>query len=224
MKINIQALNNRGIAHIILILGIIVIAGVLITGFKVVQHNRSDKSSVSVKQGDKTATQEQLTADAAALDSLAVTTPQTGATKPQPGTGPASSTPTKNSTSTPQSSPIQGPQPSNSSSTPPSTSVDSDTPQVTLTYPSYWGQTVSGTITLTATASDSSGIQKVVFMIRRIGYATPVYTQTDTTAPYSTTFNTTTLPNGGSEYTVEAQAFDTAGTGNLASYRINIQN
>jgi hypothetical protein len=103
--------------------------------------------------------------------------------------------------------------------------ADNDTPHVTLTYPSVWGQTVSGVITMTATASDAtSGIQRVVFMIRKIGVATAVYTSTDTSAPYSAAFDTTTLPNGGSDYTVEAQAFDGAGTGNLDSLRINIQN
>lgn len=137
-------------------------------------------------------------------------------------------TPGQNTNTSPSgnsSSPAPTAPPQQSSSQPSSTSPqNTDTPQVTLTYPSSWGQTVSGVITITANASDSNGIEKVVFMIRKIGQATPIYSFTDTGAPYSTSFDTRSLPNGGSNYTVEAQAFDTLGVGNLASYRINIQN
>jgi hypothetical protein len=126
------------------------------------------------------------------------------------------------STSAPNT--ISAPSSATPSSSPSTSPQNTDTPQVTLTYPSSWGQTVAGVMTITATASDSNGVEKIVFMIRKIGQATPVYSSTDTTSPYSASFDTRTLPNGGSTYTVEAQVFDTLGGGNLASYRINIQN
>lgn len=128
-----------------------------------------------------------------------------------------------------QSSPLQYTQPvqPTSGSTPTSPSYpndNGDTPQVTLTNPGYWKQPVSGSFMATATASDSSGINRVVFMLRKIGQVSAVQTVTDTTAPYSAIIDVSGLPNGDSDYAVEAQVFDNTGKGNLASYRITIQN
>lgn len=128
-----------------------------------------------------------------------------------------------------QASPLQYTQPAQSSvggsPTSPAYPTDTgDTPQITLTNPGYWKQIVSGSFTATATASDSSGINRVVFMLRKIGQTSAVQTVTDSSAPYSAVVDVSGLPNGDSDYAIEAQVFDNAGKGNLASYRINIQN
>ena len=64
------------------------------------------------------------------------------------------------------------------------------------------GSTVSGTITETATASDNIGVARVEF--RRDG----TLFATDTTSPYSASFNTTTVANG--SHTFGALAYDAA--------------
>ncbi len=61
----------------------------------------------------------------------------------------------------------------------------------------------SGTITLSATASDNVGVSKVEF------YVDGVLVGTDTTAAYSMTLDSTTLANG--SHTLTAKAFDAAG-------------
>ena len=83
--------------------------------------------------------------------------------------------------------------------------VDTVPPTVTLTAPAN-GATVSGTINLNATASDNLGVARVEF------YVDGVKKGQDTLAPYSITFNTTTIANG--SHNVKAKAFD--GTGNSA--------
>ena len=64
--------------------------------------------------------------------------------------------------------------------------------------------TVSGTVTITATASDNVGVTGVQFLVDNNALGTQ-----DTTSPYSTTFNTTTVANG--THTLTAQASDAAG-------------
>ncbi|HMT56127.1 MAG TPA: Ig-like domain-containing protein, partial [Candidatus Saccharibacteria bacterium] len=54
------------------------------------------------------------------------------------------------------------------------------------------GQTVSGTRTVTANASDNVGVSSVSFFLD--GSTTPI--ATDTTSPYSFSWNTTTVTNG----------------------------
>jgi hypothetical protein len=61
----------------------------------------------------------------------------------------------------------------------------------------------SGTITLSATASDNVGVTKVEF------YVDGVLKGSDTTSPYSMTLNSTTLANG--SHALTAKAFDAAG-------------
>lgn len=149
-------------------------------------------------------------------------TPEAGQTSPSP-TSPSAAAPRQ---STPSSGTSIAPSQSTQSSltSPVYPNDNGDTPQVTLTNPGYWKQIVSGSFTATATASDSSGINRVVFMLRKIGQAAPVQTVTDTEAPYSAVITVSGLPNGENDYTVEAQAFDNTAKGNLASYRITIQN
>jgi len=78
---------------------------------------------------------------------------------------------------------------------------DTTPPTVSITSPAA-GATVSGTITISATASDNVGVTKVDFLVDG------ALLSTDTTAPYSAPWNTTTATNG--SHTLSARAFDAA--------------
>ena len=80
--------------------------------------------------------------------------------------------------------------------------TDTTPPTVSLTAPAH-GATVSGTITLSANASDNVGVTRVEF------YRDGVLVISDTTSPYSTSFDTTTVTNG--SHSFFAKAFDAAG-------------
>ena len=80
---------------------------------------------------------------------------------------------------------------------------DSVAPTVSMTAPAG-GATVSGTVTLSATASDNVGVVGVQFK-----RGTTNIGAEDTTAPYSVSWNTTSLSNG--SYTLTAVARDQAG-------------
>lgn len=67
----------------------------------------------------------------------------------------------------------------------------------------------SGTITLSATASDNVGVSKVEF------YVDNALKGTDTTLPYSMTLNSTTLTNA--SHALTAKAFDAAGNSTLST-------
>ncbi len=67
----------------------------------------------------------------------------------------------------------------------------------------------SGTITLSATASDNVGVTNVEF------YIDGVLRGNDTSSPYSMTFNSTTLANG--SHTLTARAYDAASNSTLSS-------
>jgi lysophospholipase L1-like esterase len=79
---------------------------------------------------------------------------------------------------------------------------DTTPPVVSVTSPSA-GQTVSGTLTITATATDNVGVAGVTFRVD--GNAVGAE---DTTAPYSATLDTATLTNG--SHTITAVARDTS--------------
>ncbi len=92
--------------------------------------------------------------------------------------------------------------------------TDTTPPTVSLTAPLN-GANVSGTITLTATASDASGIAHVDF------YKGTTLLNSDTTSPYSYAWNTTSSDNG--SYALTAKAFDTIGnnaTSNIANVTV----
>jgi hypothetical protein len=74
-------------------------------------------------------------------------------------------------------------------------------PTVTLTAPGE-GETLTGTVVFSATASDNLAVTKVVFFVgtTQVG--------TDTSAPYSFSYNTRSLPNGAKVLT--ATAYDAA--------------
>jgi hypothetical protein len=90
-------------------------------------------------------------------------------------------------------------------------------PTVSITAP-VAGATVSGTITVSATASSSIGIASVQFQVDGANSGAA-----DTTAPYTLSWNTTTLANG--NHTLTAVAKDTAGnTTTSAGVTVNVSN
>ena len=82
-------------------------------------------------------------------------------------------------------------------------SSDTAPPAVSITSPAP-GSTVSGTITVTADASDNVGVVGVQFEYDGISFDAE-----DTTAPYSAAGYTNNVPNG--TYTLTAVARDAAG-------------
>ena len=83
--------------------------------------------------------------------------------------------------------------------------VDNSPPSVSVTSPAS-GATVSGTaVTVAATASDNVGVSRVEFF--KDSDAAPF--ATDSSSPYSVSWNSTTIPNGG--HSLKAKAFDAAG-------------
>ncbi len=93
---------------------------------------------------------------------------------------------------------------------------DTTAPIVSLTTPQT-GATVTGTATLQATATDDETVTKVEF------YLDSQLVQTDTTAPYAASVNTTTLGNG--SHILAARAYDAAGNNaTSASVTVTVQN
>jgi hypothetical protein len=93
----------------------------------------------------------------------------------------------------------------------PSSSTDTTPPSVAVSAPAN-GATVSGSVTLSATASDNVAVASVQFRVDGVTLAT------DTTAPYATTWNSATVANGG--HVLSAVATDTSG--NTASSQISV--
>jgi hypothetical protein len=83
-------------------------------------------------------------------------------------------------------------------------SANSDTtpPTTAITSPAA-GATVSGTVTISASASDNVGVTRVEF------YVDGALSSTDTTSPYSASWNTTAVANG--THSLTSKAFDAAG-------------
>lgn len=81
-------------------------------------------------------------------------------------------------------------------------SGDTTPPTVNVTAPAN-GSTVSGTVTVTASASDDVGVSRVEL------YVDGALAATDTTAPYEHAWDTTTVSNG--THTLMARAYDAAG-------------
>jgi len=82
---------------------------------------------------------------------------------------------------------------------------DAKAPIVALTAPA--AGTISGTVTLTADASDDVGVAQVNFLVTAGGTTTTI--GSDTSAPFSIDFDTATVANGAA--TLMAQALDAAG-------------
>ena len=90
-------------------------------------------------------------------------------------------------------------------------------PTVSITSPTA-GSTVSGTITVSANASDADGT------VASVRFNLPDGTSvTDTTAPFSTTFDTTRVTNGAGN-TITATATDNAGATSSATVMFTIDN
>jgi hypothetical protein len=90
-----------------------------------------------------------------------------------------------------------------STSTDNTVSFDATAPTVAITSPAS-GATVSGTITVTASAADNVGVVGVQFQLDGVNAGAEV-----TAAPYSVPWNTTTASNG--SHTITAVARDAAG-------------
>ncbi len=95
--------------------------------------------------------------------------------------------------------------------------ADTIPPSISITSPGG-GSTVSGTITLSASASDNVGVASVQFQLDGSNFGAKLGT-----APYSLTLNTTTLGNG--PHTVSALAADAAGnTATSAQVQFTVNN
>jgi lysyl endopeptidase len=93
---------------------------------------------------------------------------------------------------------------------------DTTPPTTSITSPAN-GATVSGTVSVTASASDDVGVARVEFLVDG-GLAA-----TDTSAPYSFSWNTANLPNG--SHTVRSRAFDAANNvGQSTLVTVNVSN
>jgi hypothetical protein len=93
--------------------------------------------------------------------------------------------------------------------------ADTTAPTVSLTAPAN-GATVSGTLTVQASAGDNVGVSRVTLTVDNGS------TQTDSATPYAFTLNTTTLANG--SHTLTATAYDAAGNSRAASIMVLVDN
>ncbi len=100
-------------------------------------------------------------------------------------------------------------------SNPPPPVKDTIPPTVAITSPTN-GSTVSGTITLSATASDNVGVTSVVFKVDTTKLASL------TSSPYTASWNTATYANG--SHTVSATASDAAGNLKTATITVTVSN
>jgi hypothetical protein len=78
------------------------------------------------------------------------------------------------------------------------------------------GSTVSGSVAVTATATDNVGVSKVEF------YVNNVLKATDTASPYTFNWDTSTSANG--SYTLTAKAYDAASNVSSAAVTVTVNN
>src|SRR5207302_1065780 len=101
--------------------------------------------------------------------------------------------------------------------TPTTAALDTTPPTISLTSPLN-GATVSGTITLTVTATDNVGVAGVQYYLDNVALGTE-----QTTSPYSMSWNTTTSADGA--HVLKAVARDAAGnTGQSAVVTVQVSN
>lgn len=100
-------------------------------------------------------------------------------------------------------------------SPPPPPPTDTQQPTVSITGPTG-GKTVGGSVTLTANASDNVGVVKVNFIVDDTVIAT------DTTAPYTASWNTGQVSNG--THTIKVAAFDAAGNKRTPLENVTVNN
>ena len=99
---------------------------------------------------------------------------------------------------------------------PPPPPGDTSPPVVSLTAPAS-GATLSGVVSVAATASDNVGVVRVRFSVD----GTPLGAD-DTTAPYSVSWDTRTAANG--SHTITATAYDAAGHDASSSATVTVSN
>jgi hypothetical protein len=96
--------------------------------------------------------------------------------------------------------------------------ADTTPPTVTVTAPTSGASLSGATVPLAASASDNVGVASVQFTLDGTPLGAPL-----TTAPYTTTWDTTTVSNGG--HTIGAQAKDAAGNpGNATAVPVTVAN
>jgi hypothetical protein len=93
---------------------------------------------------------------------------------------------------------------------------DTTPPTTSITSPAN-GSTVSGTITVQASASDNVGVSRVEL------YVDGSLAGTDSTSPYSFSWNTASVPNG--SHGLQTRAYDAAGnTGSSSVVNVTVSN
>ncbi len=95
------------------------------------------------------------------------------------------------------------------------TPTDTTAPTARITAPAA-NSSVSGTATVTATATDDTGVKKVEL------YVNGILSGTDDTSPYSFSWNTAAIPNG--PQALAARAYDAAGNVGTDSISVTVQN
>lgn len=94
--------------------------------------------------------------------------------------------------------------------------ADTTTPAVTITSPAG-GTTISGTVAVASSVSDNVAVIKVEF------YVNGALQTTDTAAPYTFSWNTSSFANG--TYTLSAKAYDAAGNvGQSSAVSVSVNN
>jgi hypothetical protein len=97
------------------------------------------------------------------------------------------------------------------------TTVDTIPPTVSITSPAN-GATVAGSVVVSAAASDNVGVTSVQIQLDGVNFGSAL-----TAAPYSVTWNTTTVGNG--THTLGASARDAAGNvGNAITVSVTVSN
>ncbi|TKB23944.1 hypothetical protein FCL47_19945 [Desulfopila sp. IMCC35006] len=96
------------------------------------------------------------------------------------------------------------------------TVVDSTAPAVSITSPTS-NATITGSTTVTATATDNVGVAQVDFFVDSTSSNAVA---TDTTSPYSFTWNPATVANG--VHTLYARASDAAGNTKLSNVAVTV--
>jgi hypothetical protein len=101
--------------------------------------------------------------------------------------------------------------------------VDTTPPSVAMTAPAN-GSTLSGPVTVAASASDNVAVASVQFQVTNLStFATSNLGAPVTSSPYQTTWNTSAVPNG--QYALSAVATDEAGnTATSAAVNVTVAN
>ena len=134
-------------------------------------------------------------------------TPTAMSTPPPVPTATATPPPVPTATATPPPAPT-------ATATPPPTS-DKIAPQVALQRPEQ-SQAVKGNVSVSASASDNVRVSRVSFYIDGVLY------KTDTSAPYSASWQSRKWSNG--SHAITARAFDAAGNASEDTHTVTVQN